>query len=164
MNGQPGGGVPTPRRSLGGGGGGRRLSALLTDVMGFPSVINDSHLRAERAAGRPSIPVSAAARSRPRPRPPSPHPGPSPALGPTLAGGQSRGPEHRGTLVWLDSRAPPRACSAVPPSGQVPEHRAPRPALFLVGAQTSLSGTRALSPASLSASHLGRGRVWGVSG
>lgn len=28
-------------------GRGGRLSALLTDVMGFPSVINDSHLRAE---------------------------------------------------------------------------------------------------------------------
>lgn len=42
-------GVWRSRRCLGGGGGGGRgrLSALLTDVMGFPSVINDSHLRAE---------------------------------------------------------------------------------------------------------------------
>lgn len=31
----------------GGGEAGAVLSTLLTDVMGFPSVINDSHLRAE---------------------------------------------------------------------------------------------------------------------
>ena len=49
MNGASSGGVLRPQRGLegGGGGGGRRLSALLTDVMGFPSVINDTHLRAE---------------------------------------------------------------------------------------------------------------------
>ena len=49
VNGAPSGGVLRPQRCLegGGGGGGRRSSALLTDVMGFPSVINDTHLRAE---------------------------------------------------------------------------------------------------------------------
>lgn len=49
VNGRSRRGVWRSRRCLGGGsgGGGRRLSALLTDVMGFPSVINDSHLRAE---------------------------------------------------------------------------------------------------------------------
>lgn len=49
VNGASSGGVLRPQRCLegGGGGGGRRLSALLTDVMGFPSVINDTHLRAE---------------------------------------------------------------------------------------------------------------------
>ena len=51
MNGGSSGEVLRPQRCLegggGGGGGGRRLSTLLTEVMGFPSVINDSHLRAE---------------------------------------------------------------------------------------------------------------------
>ena len=49
VNGASSGGVLRPQRCLegGGGGGGRRLSAPLTDVMGFPSVINDTHLRAE---------------------------------------------------------------------------------------------------------------------
>lgn len=190
MNGGSSGGVLRPQRCLEGGGwggGGRRLSALLKDVMGFPSVINDSHLRAESAAGRSSIPVRAAQRQAPGAPPaltsapalplPWDPPGPGASKGP----GAPKDPVLAGPLSLprpLLHHAPlqeqgPGASSPTP--GPIPQ-RCTDPASRVQGARTpQLSPLRTwaggVSGACLGESHLrcpqlggrgraGRGRDW----
>lgn len=143
-----------------GGGGGRRLLALLTDVMGFPSVINDSHLwgrmshgapiyprqrRWALAAPGPSLPHLSSARSCP---------------GPTLArsiqgAGAQRAPGFAGPLSlarFLLRHAPlwGHGPGALSPKPQPSPHRGTDPASGL--------------PATHPGSHLVQGCVGGVSG